>query len=64
VLAVIAFAKGWVWTRAQVADLRADRDMWRDAAQKMVPLAERQLTEAETTNRLLRALPGIPGVDR
>lgn len=58
-LAVVSFARGWVWTKAQVADLRADRDMWRDTAQTLAPVVAQVLTEAETTNRLLRAMPGI-----
>lgn len=64
ILAVISFARGWVWTKAQVADLRADRDMWRDTAQTLAPVVAQVLTEAETTNRLLRAMPGVAGADR
>jgi hypothetical protein len=64
ILAVISFARGWVWTKAQVADLRADRDMWRDTAQTLAPVVAQVLTEAETTNKLLRAMPGVSGVDR
>jgi hypothetical protein len=64
VLAVVSFARGWVWTKAQVADLRADRDMWRDTAQTLAPVVAQVLTEAETTNKLLRAMPGVSGVDR
>lgn len=64
ILAVVSFARGWVWTKAQVADLRADRDMWRDTAQTLAPVVAQVLTEAETTNRLLRAMPGVAGADR
>lgn len=64
ILAVASFARGWVWTKAQVADLRADRDMWRDTAQTLAPVVAQVLTEAETTNKLLRAMPGVSGVDR
>lgn len=64
VLAVLSFARGWVWTKAQVADLRDDRDMWRDTAQTLAPVVAQVLTEAETTNRLLRAMPGIGEVGR
>lgn len=63
-LAVLSFARGWVWTKAQVADLRADRDMWRDTAQTLAPVVAQVLTEAETTNRLLRAMPGISEAGR
>lgn len=64
ILIVIAFARGWVWTKAQVDDLRADRDMWRETAQTLAPSVEKVLSEAETTNRLLRAMPHAGEVER
>lgn len=64
VLAVVSFARGWVWTRAQVADLRADRDEWRRAAQELAPVVAQVLTEAETANRLLRAMPHAGEVEQ
>lgn len=38
----------------------ADRNMWRETAQTLTPVVSKVLDQSETTNRLLRALPGIP----
>ena len=55
---------GRLVTRRENDATIADRDMWRETAQTLTPVVTKVLTEAETTNRLLRALPGIPGEDR
>lgn len=57
-------ATGRLVTRRENDTTVADRDMWREAAQTLTPVVTKVLTEAETTNRLLRALPGISEVDR
>ncbi len=55
---------GRLVTRRENNATIADRDMWRETATTLTPVVTKVLTEAETTNRLLRALPGIPEVDR
>lgn len=57
-------ASGRLVTRRENDATVADRDMWRETAQTLTPVVAKVLTEAETTNRLLRALPGIPGEER
>lgn len=57
-------ATGRLVTRRECDTIIADRDMWRETAQTLTPVVTKVLTEAETSNRLLRALPGIPEVDR
>ncbi len=57
-------ATGRLVTRRENNATIADRDMWRETATTLTPVVTKVLTEAETTNRLLRALPGIPEVDR
>lgn len=47
----------------EVANVTADRDMWRDTAQTLNPIVEKVLVGQELTNHLLRSLPGIPEVD-
>lgn len=56
-------ATGRLVTRRENDATVADRDMWRETAQTLTPVVTKVLTEAETTNRLLRALPGI-GADK
>lgn len=57
-------ATGRIVTRRENEATIADRDMWRDTAQTLTPVVTKVLTEAETTNRLLRALPGIAEADK
>lgn len=40
-------------------DLRADRDVWRDNFLDQKGLMTQVLTNSETTNRLLRAIPHV-----
>lgn len=57
-------AKGHLITRRENDATIADRDMWRETAQTLTPVVAKVLTESETTNRLLRALPGLSEADR
>ncbi len=54
---------GDIITRREADGIIADRDMWRETAQTLAPDVAKVLTEAETTNRLLRGMPGITEVD-
>lgn len=56
-------ATGRLVTRREADGITADRDMWRETAQTLTPVVAKVLDESETTNRLLRALPGI-GADQ
>lgn len=53
-------ATGRLITRRENDATVADRNMWRETAQTLTPVVTKVLTEAETTNRLLRALPNVP----
>lgn len=57
-------SKGAIITRREADGITADRDMWRETAQTLATTVPQVLAEAETTNRLLRALPGIAEVDK
>ncbi len=62
VLLVLLFwmlATGRLVTRRENDATIADRDMWRETAQSLTPVVTKVLTESETTNRLLRALPNV-----
>lgn len=52
-------ATGRLVTRRENDATIADRDMWRETAQTLTPVVAKVLTESETTNRLLRALPDM-----
>lgn len=54
-------ATGLLVTRRENNATIADRDMWRETAQTLTPVVAKVLQESETTNRLLRALPGMEG---
>lgn len=54
-------ATGRLITRRENDATIADRDMWRETAQTLTPVVTKVLTESETTNRLLRALPDLVG---
>lgn len=56
-------ATGRLVTRRENDATIADRDMWRETAQTLTPVVTKVLSESETTNRLLRALPGLVGRD-
>lgn len=56
-------ARGHLVTRRENDATIADRDMWRETAQALTPVVTKVLSESETTNRLLRALPGMEGKD-
>lgn len=56
-------ATGRLVTRRENDATVADRDMWRETAQTLTPVVAKVLTESETTNRLLRALPDMAGKD-
>ncbi|WP_294567630.1 hypothetical protein [uncultured Arthrobacter sp.] len=43
----------------ELADVRADRDVWRDNFLDQKGLMSQILTGQETTNRLLRAIPHV-----
>jgi hypothetical protein len=57
-------ATGKLVTRREADGIAADRDMWRETAQTLTLDMPKLLTEAETTNRLLRSLPRISEVDQ
>lgn len=57
-------ATGRLATRRELDEARADRDMWRETAQTLAPVVSQVLTEAETTNRLLRAMPYADEAER
>lgn len=59
-----ALQRGDIVTRREADGITADRDMWRGTAQTLTPVVEKVLAGQDTTNRLLRALPGIAEVDR
>lgn len=50
---------GRLVTRRENDATIADRDMWRETAQTLTPVVTKVLSESETTNRLLRALPNV-----
>lgn len=47
----------------ETAAAYADRDTWRETAETLSPDVQKMLMESQTTNRLLRGLPGIKEVD-
>ena len=54
-------ATGMLVTRRENDATIRDRDMWRETAQTLTPVVAKVLSESETTNRLLRALPDMEG---
>lgn len=55
---------GAIMTRREADGITADRDMWRDTVLTLTPIVEGVLARQDTTNHLLRSLPGIPEVDK
>lgn len=59
-----ALQSGAIVTRREADGIAADRDMWRDTVTTLTPVVEGVLSRQDTTNHLLRSLPGIPEVDK
>lgn len=65
VLLVVALVRGWLVTARELASTERDRDHWRTTAEAHGPLIkdlasgqEKLVVAMETTNHLLRSLPG------